>query len=515
MAIILDCYTDEPAGLGVPPYLGTYPRYLAGFLKSQGEEVVYLTIDDLRWLKSGKPKDNPKPSQKTNIFIYNRTKNDPELLFSAKKIYVVLGVHVPGKYLTAMPGTLHEVSKLLNGVHGEKILTGPAFFGTSLQGGKTQEKLPEGMFVSMDPLRFSFDNIGKYSVLGADIICQIPDIRMVEIETSRGCPRKCSFCTEPIKNVMEYRKHEDILTEIKTLYDLGARHFRLGKQSDFYITKQPVELLKSIRESCPDIKVLHIDNVNPQMVLGKRGREITEAIVKYCTSGNIAAFGVESFDPEVVKQNNLVTTPEQAYEAVKIINEIGSERENGLPKFLPGINILFGLRGETKQSNEHNMKWLKRMLDEDLLLRRINIRQVNLYKGTDLKEKGGAMIGKNKKHYFKWRKQIRQEIDLPMLQKVFPKGTIISGVWTEMYDGNTTFARQFGTYPIIFGIKGRLPLKQFITVKVTGHMLRSVQAEVVNEPHEKLPSAPASASPRGFRGDAGAGKPGLAPSGCL
>jgi len=42
---ILDCYTDEAAGLGVPPYLGTYPRYIAGYLN---EEVNYLTIDDLR-----------------------------------------------------------------------------------------------------------------------------------------------------------------------------------------------------------------------------------------------------------------------------------------------------------------------------------------------------------------------------------------------------------------------------------------------------------------------------------
>ena len=42
---ILDCYTDEPAGLGVPPYLGTYPRYIAGYLN---EDVNYITIDDLR-----------------------------------------------------------------------------------------------------------------------------------------------------------------------------------------------------------------------------------------------------------------------------------------------------------------------------------------------------------------------------------------------------------------------------------------------------------------------------------
>jgi len=42
---ILDCYTDEAAGLGVPPYLGTYPRYIAGYLN---EDVYYLTIDDIR-----------------------------------------------------------------------------------------------------------------------------------------------------------------------------------------------------------------------------------------------------------------------------------------------------------------------------------------------------------------------------------------------------------------------------------------------------------------------------------
>ena len=47
MLTILDCYTDEPAGLGVPPYLGTYPRYLYGQLAD--ESPTYITIDDLRF----------------------------------------------------------------------------------------------------------------------------------------------------------------------------------------------------------------------------------------------------------------------------------------------------------------------------------------------------------------------------------------------------------------------------------------------------------------------------------
>ena len=45
---ILDCYTDEPAGLGVPPFIGVWPRYAAG---SYDQEPTYLTIDDLRLVR--------------------------------------------------------------------------------------------------------------------------------------------------------------------------------------------------------------------------------------------------------------------------------------------------------------------------------------------------------------------------------------------------------------------------------------------------------------------------------
>ena len=64
---ILDCYTDEPAGLGVPPYLGTYPRYIAGFLN---EDVNYLTIDDLRLFKKNNSEiKNVKPEAFEDIVI--------------------------------------------------------------------------------------------------------------------------------------------------------------------------------------------------------------------------------------------------------------------------------------------------------------------------------------------------------------------------------------------------------------------------------------------------------------
>ncbi|MBT3408157.1 radical SAM protein, partial [Candidatus Woesearchaeota archaeon] len=109
---ILDCYTDEAAGLGVPPYIGTYPRYIAGEELLKGNKVNYLTIDDLRFLKiyNNVKKETPK----TNIKIYNLTReNCLEILNKTDVLIIICGVHVPGKYLSALPGTMFEVQKLI------------------------------------------------------------------------------------------------------------------------------------------------------------------------------------------------------------------------------------------------------------------------------------------------------------------------------------------------------------------------------------------------------------------
>lgn len=479
---ILDCYTDEASGLGVPPYLGTYPRYIYGQLKTEGHEVTYLTIDDLRlWKRYQKVRKEPSEKEKTNILIYNLTNHDAEeVLGDTDVLVIVLGVHVPGKYLTALPGTLQEVVPLLKDINCKKILTGPAVFGTQLEGGKFYEKVQHDFEIK--DYGVSFNDLDRFALAGAEILKHIPYRRMIEIETGRGCKvGKCSFCTEPIKSKFVNRKMESVVEEVKAYYKQGARFFRLGKQADFYASDRPIELLQQIRKECPEIEVLQIDNVNPNSVVAPGGEEITKAIVEHCTSGNIAAFGVESFDPAVVKENLLNTAPAMAMKAIRIINKYGAERgDNGLPKFLPGINIIFGLLGETKESHKKNMAALQQVLDEGLLLRRINIRQVAVLPDTYLEKHGGTKyLRKNKQYYWKWRNEIRQKIDFPMLGMILPKGTIMTDVFTEMYDGKTTFCRQMGTYPLVIGVKGRLPLNKKIKVKVVDYMLRSIVGEVV------------------------------------
>lgn len=469
---ILDCYTDEPSGLGVPPYLGTYPRYIAAKFK----DVSYITIDDLRAFFL---KQDSEINRKTNIRIYNQTEKDiGKVLSNTDELIVVLGVHTPGKYLSAIPGTLKEVIGFIKGLSCKKVLTGPAVFGTQLEGGKFFEKVDTTVFDSVKDYNFSFSDLK--AAKGAYIINQIPDERIIEIETGRGCPRVngCSFCMEPIKHKgAVFRKVDMIIKEISVFYNLGCRYFRLGKQSCFFSYPDMEQLLKGIWKKCPEIKVLHIDNVNPVMVT----EEKTKLVVKYCTPGNVAAFGVESFDENVISENNLNSDPMTTIKAIRILNKYGSKiGRNGLPKLLPGINILFGLKGETKKTHLENIKFLKQILDEGLLLRRINVRQVNIYPGTEIfKTVGNKFIRKNKKYYWSWRKEIRRKIDLEMLKRLVPTGSVLKDVRMEIYDGNTTFGRQFGTYPLIVGVKKRLKLKKFYDVKIVGHMLRSVVGEVV------------------------------------
>ncbi|MFW6449673.1 MAG: radical SAM protein [Nanoarchaeota archaeon] len=482
MITIIDCYTDEPAGLGVPPYLGTYPRYIYGHFG----ECNYLTIDDIRlYNKYNNQIPVTKPHEKTRTGIYNLTNNSPQVQDILKKtthLIVILGVHVPGKYLSANPGTIKEITPLIKHLNCRKTLTGPAAtdYGTQLHGGGFKERTDISYFDEIRPsIITDYNEIAKAAIKGAGLVKQIPDLRIAEIETGRGCSRLpgCSYCTEPLKNNLEFRKTEDIIKEVNALYENGIRNFRLGKQSCFFTygsAKEIENLLKPISELNPD--VLHIDNANPQMITAEK----TKAVVKYCTPGNIAAMGVESFDPVVQEKNNLNCNNDLVYEKVKLINEIGGQRSNnGIHYFLPGINLLLGLNGESKATHQYNYKNLKRFLDEDLLVRRINIRKVTPLEGTKLyQDAANKFLKKYKKYYWKWRNSIRQDIDYPLLQKLAPKGTIIKNVRAEVYDGKTTFCRQVGTYPLIIGVKGRLELKKFYKIRVTGHMLRSIIGEV-------------------------------------
>ena len=505
---ILDGYVDEPTCLGVPPFISPYPRYIAGAVWSydKSANIFYFTIDQIR--------------------------SNNDLLDFLKKsdlLVVIAGMVVPGKYLSGYPVSPNELVFLLKNLNKPvKVLCGPAAkYGFGLSGGK---KIKSTVFVKdffdlivsgddeivifellknnlkfdetdSSLCRLSPSSVKEFSTYGSKIVNQhpfYPSYLIAEVETYRGCPRSivggCSFCSESTKGSPSFRKIKEVISEVNSLYKKGIRHFRIGNQpcifsymtEDADIQEFPKpnpaaieKLFNGIRSVAPGLKTLHIDNANPGVIARypKECRQIAKSIIKYHTSGDVAALGVESADPYVIKQNNLKASADEVFFAIKLLNEIGSKRgNNGLPELLPGLNFVFGLKGETKNTFSINFDFLKQILDEGLLIRRINIRQVIPIPGTKMFEFGNKYVVKNKADFLRFKRKLREKIERPMLKKILPLDTFLRNIFTEIHKGKVTFGRQIGSYPILVGIPGVFPLNRFFDVKIVGHGYRSVTA---------------------------------------
>lgn len=495
--VVIDGYVDEPAVLGVPPYVSTYVRYLAGALLLRGHQVDYLTIDQVR---------------KSNLW---------HALGAYDVIAVVGGVTVPGRYTGGTPINPYEVKKIFNShPHAHRIIVGTIGKAFAGHGGAlakaTGDDLEFDEYIDNIPLwhdpRNYLASLREISLAGATIVPQHPRFPNVicEIEVSLGCERKtfCTFCTEPLIHPKFFsRPVADVVDEVAELYRHGVRAFRLGRSanilaygSDFnagYPNPLAIEeLYRGIRERCPSLLVLHTDNANPAYLSRYRDRaaRIVETIATYNTAGDVLSFGVESFDEAVRRKNNIDGTVDDIDFAVRLVNEIGGARdENGVPRLLPGVNLIFGLYGETSDTYRLNYEKLLQYLGEGLFLRRINIRQLLVFPGTPIHHLSKRKTLKvNKRAFEHYKYLIRTNVDNPMLKRVFPVGTVIQRVLPEFREGKLTFARPLGTYPILVGVPAEFD--EPVDVVVVGHGHRSVTAvrkvPLTSLTHEELELIP-------------------------
>ncbi len=502
--LMIDGYTDEPAGLGVPPFIDVYPRYVAGavWVASPQAEVLYVTIDEAR--------------------------RDPDSLKRLSKSYdltiLIAGVTVPGKYLSGAPATHNDAVRVPYLIDSKyKAICGPAVrFGFG-RGGRSKSIAmnlsalydfvitgdPEVVVyhlikdnfserVELDLVRECAGSSDAFAERGARVVRQhpfFPDGLVCEIETYRGCPRSalggCSFCTEPLHGHPEFRTVRGIVREVAALHSEGAVNFRLGRQPDFlvygsldkglaYPAPNPSairRLLSSIRRAAPLLKVLHIDNCNPATIAEypSLSEEALKEIMRHHTPGDTAALGIESVDEEVIRRNNLKVDYDGAMRAVSLINRIGAERgANGMPHLLPGLNFVYGLPGETKSTYEANFDFMKDALDSGLLFRRVNLRQVMIMPSTRMESAGDYLVRKHRHLFLSHKLKVRQLIDLPMMRRIVPTFTVLRDVRAELVQGGITWGRQVGSYPVLVGIPRQLEVGKFFDVLVISHGPRSV-----------------------------------------
>ncbi|HVO78237.1 MAG TPA: helix-hairpin-helix domain-containing protein, partial [Methanomassiliicoccales archaeon] len=78
--------------------------------------------------------------------------------------------------------------------------------------------------------------------------------------------------------------------------------------------------------------------------------------------------------------------------------------------------------------------------------------------------------------FVRFKESVRMEVDNPILREMLPHGTILRRVYTELSEGNRTFGRQIGSYPLLIGFEYPLPLNRFVDATVVDWGLRSVTA---------------------------------------
>lgn len=507
--LILDFYVDEPACFGVPPYISPYVRYTAGAFVSAGllpENIDYLTVD---------------------LWRQNGITNDYEI------IILIAGSTVPGKYLGGRIGSVAEVLKFLETQKKQDknsltLIGGPIRYASRQI--KQEIENRRGLLIRGDIEKYAqlvvalgamqarklwqgtdlkekrnYAEVDRYSLNGSFISQKHPNYPylIIELETYRGCTRDvyCSFCTEAFYGRPSFRSLAGVIAEVKSLYQQGNQYFRLGRQADLMtyqadmndfknsfprpVPDQIENLYLGIRKVAPNLKLLHLDNINPGLIAiyPEESKQILRIIAQYNTEGDTAAMGIESIDDQVIKKNDLKCNEKQARLAIEIINHYGRTKTNGIPRILPGLNFIGGLPGENKDTFKKNFLFLKSLLDSDLLLRRINIRRVLLYEKTKIARMQDNNRKKNLENRFRYYKErIRKEIDTPMLKKTFPIGSILKNVILEQKNNGYYLGRPLGSYPItikILQIKRDLTLfTQPLDIIISGYSERSIRGLV-------------------------------------
>ena len=507
--LILDGYEDEPAAFGVPPYVGFHIRYVCGVLEQHKIDYTYMTIDQWRLTSQQERED---------------------LLRTTEGFVCIAGAVVPGRYIRGTPISRKESTELIRLLPRDI----PALFGGwAVRGWKQQGWLPlrSNLFLAVQDTDATLNQFLKngtwkherrnaeewttWAQLGATskAVTHHPDLGTdekkgpltYEVEVYQGCvrfKRGCKFCIEPKKGIPIWRTPEDIIREVKLAHDSGVQHVRLGGMTDTYTymaegvkdleypipNPEPIaQLLHGLRED-DRLGILHTDNGNPSIIAEniEPSTEITKTLVETLSDGAVLSFGLESADPSVHAANWLNCDAQQLKSALRLINEYGRGRgERGLPKLLPGLNFIAGLNGERPETYDMNLNLLRELRNEGLLLRRINIRQVE----------GEGFQEIPQSEFKQFKSAVRETIDTPLLQELFPLGHVLRDVHWETHDGRTrlpvhlteehtgkhihgraglTFGRQIGAYPILIGVPYHIPLESSSNIMITGHGARSI-----------------------------------------
>ena len=157
------------------------------------------------------------------------------------------GMTVPGSYVGGTPAEPDEVRELAWTANGTSVMGGPVRFGVGEENAgatETERKNLDFDFLAMADVEAAaydlvrnglegFDDryrdvaeVDRWASMGAFVVEQHPnhpEYLIAELETSRGCAYRCSFCTEPMYGDPAFRTPESVVAEVDGLSTHGVR----------------------------------------------------------------------------------------------------------------------------------------------------------------------------------------------------------------------------------------------------------------------------------------------------
>ncbi len=258
--------------------------------------------------------------------------------------------------------------------------------------------------------------------------------RSLSMQTSRGCPFACSFCSEHLLNhCVEYAPETLVQEEIRSYSKLGYGGFFIYDDIFTMNKRRLAPILAAFKET-NSIFDFHAR-------VGSTTREDLE-LIQQC-GGNLCRIGTESFSSEILLGMNKRVTVQENIDFVKMVKDVGLTCR---------CFIIFGFPGENERTVDETLEGIERANPDQIMMATFIP-----YPGTDVfKNPGKYKIFNIDKDYSKYNLSNDDGLgEIIFESEVTPKETLYR-LQKKLYD-----------YIYTREMKGSLPFYQQKLLKTT------------------------------------------------
>lgn len=286
--------------------------------------------------------------------------------------------------------------------------------------------------------------------------------RSFSVMTSRGCPYRCTFCSQSIMPIKwRSRSPENVLAEWRHLVeDLGAEEIGVLDDSANIRVKRLEELSDLLIEN-------RLNHVPWIFVNGIRANLASKELLGKLKAAGLkrTAFGVESGDPEILKSVDKKVDMDTIREAFQNAKAVGLETI--------GFFII-GLPGETRETMQRTIDFA---IELDPLI--ANFSMMTPYPGTQVYEivqRQGRMLIKDWEDYVFFEQQARYEMGemtAELVEEMYRKA------YRQFYLRPSPILRRMNTSDFWLNLPRniRIASRTFVPKKEKTALRKSIEAE--------------------------------------